>query len=185
VGGKVGIGILVAIVAAVLVVALVPSLRHSVNNLKNSILGRYQNVPVATATATGFGSCTAPLISGNNTVYWYTRAFSSAAPQMLTVTLPTSFTGDVNKIAFTPLVPSTGAPQAGQASPNPMQLVLTATPAGAAVAQPVNLQDPPKFQSVSVSVSKPATLQLQLAATDPGAAPGTCAETGIVFYEKG
>ncbi len=183
-GGKSVLIILVVIVAAAAVVFGVPSIRNKVLNIKSSLTSRYQKVPVATATATGVGSCTAPLLTGNNTVYWYTQP-SGAATQVLTVNVAPSFTGSVSRIAFTPLKPSTRAPAAGAASPNPQQLLLTSTPASSLAAIPLTLTDPPAFQVLGVTVTKPTQIQLHLAATDAGAASGTCAETGVVFYSKG
>jgi hypothetical protein len=141
----------------------------------------YVKVPLEAATATGPGDCGPAQLATNDTVYWYTRAVSDG-PESLTVTVAPSFTGTIARIAFTPLVAGPNAAPSGQASPNPEEMVLTSTPPGSAT--PVSLSNPPTFEQVKVQVPHPADIRLRLVSTDPGAAPTTCAETAVVFYER-
>jgi hypothetical protein len=149
--------------------------------LRYDIVPAYLKVPLEAATATGPGDCGPAQLAANDTVYWYTRALSDG-PESLTVTVAPSFTGTIARIAFTPLVANSNAAPSGQASPNPEQMVLTSTPPGPAV--PITLSDPPAFEQVKVKVAQPSEVRLRLVGTDPGAAPTTCAETAVVFYER-
>jgi hypothetical protein len=47
----------------------------------------------------------------------------------------------------------------------------------------IELNNPPAFQEENLKVLRPEDMVLRLIATDPGAIPATCAETGIVLYE--
>lgn len=184
--GRIIARLLAAIVVIVVVLfAAVPSLRHKITNagshIRNEISPAYTPVPLQGGTASGYGSCTAPQLAKNSTVYWYTRSVSDG-PQTLTLNVDPSFTGQIVRVAFTPLVAATSAAPSGQASPNPEELAVTTTPPGPT--KHLLLANPPKFQVLTVSLAHPTQIQVQLLATDPGAAPTTCAETGVVFYSK-
>lgn len=189
--GGPGVGRIIArlfaalVVLAVVLFAAVPSLRHKItnagNHIRNQVNPAYIPVPLQGGAAAGYGGCTNPQLAKNSTVYWYTRSVSDG-PQTLTLNVDPSFTAQIVRVAFTPLVADTSAAPSGHASPNPEELAVTTTPAG-----PTNhifLANPPKFQVVRVSLTHPTQIQVQLLATDPGAAASTCAETGIVFYSK-
>ena len=141
----------------------------------------YSKVPLASAKVASPGACGTAQMQGNDTVYWYTRA-GGGGSEVLTMTIASSFTGTISKIAFTPLKPATHAPQAGQASPYPQQIVLSSTPSGADTV--INLNNPPSFQQETIKVVGPSEVSLRLVTIDPGAAAGTCAEMGVVLYEK-
>ena len=177
--------VLIVVLVAVVVGAVDPSARHSVtrqvNRWRYDILPSYQKVPLETVDASGYGSCTPPVLSGNDTVYWYTRAVIDG-PEDLTITVAPGFTGTIAKIAFTPLVASASAPPNGQASPNPEEIALRSTPPS--TPETITLANPPKFQQATVKVVSPSVVRLQLVSTDPGAAPTTCAETGLVLYQR-
>jgi hypothetical protein len=100
----------------------------------------------------------------------------------LTINIVPSFTGTISKIAFTPLTAPTHPAQSGQASPHPQQIVLSTVPPGSDTV--VNLNNPPSFQQENVHLVRPNEVQLRLVTTDPGATPATCAETGLVLYER-
>ncbi len=177
--------LLTALLLVVVVFALVPSLRHQVSKGYTQVEGvfvpTYSKVPLASAKTTTPGGCGGAVLQGNDTVYWYTQA-GGGGSELLTVTIAPSFTGTISKIAFTPLKPATHAPQAGQASPYPQQIVLSSTPSGADTV--INLNNPPSFQQETIKVVGPSEVSLRLVTTDPGAAAGTCAEMGVVLYEK-
>lgn len=176
---------MVVVLLAVVVCAVVPSVKDKVvdlvHHLKYDVAPSYPVVPVQAVNGAGSGGCTVAQLAKNDTVYWYTRPLSDG-PQTLTITIPPGFSGTIARIAFTPLVAAVSPPANGAASPNPEELVLSSTPAS--VAQPITLQNPPKFEQVTVDVAQPTAVRLQLVSTDPGAAPGTCAETGVVLYER-
>jgi hypothetical protein len=179
-------GKVVGIVLLVIVVfAVVPSLRHRASNWYTSaydqLVPSYSKVPVERVQASGSGDCGPPLLQDNDTVYWYTRAASDGA-QSLTISIVPSFTGTISKIAFTPLTTPTHPAQSGQASAHPQQIVLSTTPPGSDTV--VNLNNPPSFQQENVHLVRPNEVMLRLVTTDPGAAPATCAETGLVLYER-
>lgn len=177
--------LLTALLLVIVVSTVVPSLRHQVSKGYTQVEGvfvpTYSKVPLASAKTAGPGNCGSAVLQGNDTVYWYTRA-GGGGSELLTMTIASSFTGTISKIAFTPLKPATHAPQAGQASPYPQQIVLSSTPSGAATV--INLNNPPSFQQESIKVVGPSEVSLRLVTTDPGAASGTCAEMGVVLYEK-
>jgi hypothetical protein len=169
----------------VVVFSVDPSLRHKVStwftDVKNKLVPSYSKVAVEDATATGYGGCGPAQLQGNDTIYWYTRAVADGA-QALSIAIPPSFTGTINKIAFTPLTAPTNAPESGQASPHPVQMVLSSKPAGPTTV--INLADPPKFQQETIKVVRPRNVLLRLVTTDAGAMTKTCAETGVVLYEE-
>ena len=177
--------LLIALLLVVVVFAVVPSLRHTVSKWYTKAEGvfvpTYAKVPLASVKVANPGDCGAAQLQGNDTVYWYTRP-GGGGSELLTMTIASSFTGTISKIAFTPLKPATHAPQAGQASPYPQQVVLSSTPAGAGTV--INLNNPPSFQQENIKVVHPSEVSLRLVTTDQGAAAGTCAETGVVLYEK-
>ena len=177
--------LVIAILLVVVVFAVVPSLRHTVSKWYTKAEGvfvpTYAKVPLASVKVANPGDCGAAQLQGNDTVYWYTRP-GGGSSELLTMTIASSFTGTISKIAFTPLKPATHAPQAGQASPYPQQVVLSSTPAGAGTV--INLNNPPSFQHENIKVVHPSEVSLRLVTTDQGAAAGTCAETGVVLYEK-
>jgi hypothetical protein len=150
------------------------------SELKGKFVPTFSKVPVERVSASNFGACGAPLLQDNDTVYWYTPA--GGGPQSLTIALASSFTGTISKIAFTPLTPPTHAPQSGQASPYPSQIVLSSTPAGNDTV--INLNNPPAFQQETIKLVGPSEVLLRLVTADQGAVAGTCAETGIVLYER-
>ena len=177
--------LVLAVLLVVVVFAVVPSLRHQVSKGYTKVEGvfvpTYSKVPLAAAKVANAGDCGPAQLQGNDTVYWYTRA-GGGGSELLTMTIASSFTGTISKIAFTPLQPATHAAQAGQASPYPQQVVLSSTPAGAATV--INLNNPPAFQHENIQIVGPKAVNLRLVTTDPGAAAGTCAEMAVVLYEK-
>ena len=178
-------GVLIVALVAVIVCAVDPPLRQRITNEANriryDIVPSYQKVPLQSANATGYGSCTPALLSGNDTVYWYTRAVIDG-PEDLTIAVAPGFTGTITRIAFTPLVANASAAPSGQASPNPEEIILRSTPPSPPGT--ITLDNPPKFDQATVKVISPSVIRLQLVSTDPGAAPTTCAETGLVLYES-
>jgi ribosomal protein L40E len=177
--------LLVLAVLVAVVFSVDPAPRHTAVNWYSRAFHRivpsYSKVPVEHVGATRFGDCGPPLLQSNDTVYWYTQPGGDGL-QLLTITVAPNFAGTISKIAFTPLNPPVHAPQSGRASPYPEQISLSSSPAG--IGTVVNLNNPPTFQQESIKVVRPSEVVLRLVATDPGAAPATCAETGIVLYER-
>jgi hypothetical protein len=174
----------VVLLLVVVVFSVDPSLRHMVSTwyseAKDKLVPSYSKVAVEDASATGHGDCGPAQLQGNDTIYWYTRAAADGA-QALTISIAPSFTGTITKIAFTPLTAPTNAPQSGQASPHPVQMVLSSKPAGPTAV--INLADPPTFQQENIKVPRPSQVTLRLVTTDAGATAKTCAETGVVLYQ--
>ncbi len=162
-----------------------PTLRHRATNWYSSVYHQvvpsYSKVPVDHVGGTHFGDCGPPLLQDNDTVFWYTQPGGDGS-QLLTITVAPNFAGTISKIAFTPFTPSAGAAQSGQASPYPEQISLSSSPMGTGTI--IDLNNPPAFQQENIKVVRPSELVLRLLTTDPGAAPATCAETGIVLYER-
>lgn len=138
-------------------------------------------VPLKSAVATGYGDCGPALLDNTNTTaYWYTRS-TRDAPQTLTITISPSFTGTVGVIAFSALtaqqLPS------GEASPHPYMVRLISKPQGTIV--PISLQDPPpKLLKITITAEHRAEIELQVINTDSGSGLNSCAETGVVLWER-
>ncbi len=181
-GSKVGKGLALVVVLAVIAFSAIPPLRHDVTSTYDRIFSKAHPIALAGApTGRHHGACSAPVLGQDNaTLYWYTRPASVAA-QSVTVTVAPSFTGSVSSIVFTPLVANPSTTLAGP-SPHPVTLDVSSEPAGTSTV--IQLKNPPVLQGVTVSISRPTSITLRLVSSDPGAARGTCAETGIVFEGK-
>jgi|GEM_PF-3878664 hypothetical protein len=181
-GGKLGKGLGIVVLLAVIVFAAVPSLRHTITNTFHNIVTKPQAVALAGApVARNHGFCPPPLLGQNNaTLYWYTRP-ANAGPESVSVAVAPSFTGTISSVVFTPLVANPTTSLAGP-SPHPVVLRLVATPSDTVTT--IRLKDPPVLQSVAVSLPAPRRITLKLLSSDAGAARNTCAETGIVFEGK-
>jgi len=181
-GGKLGKGLGVVVLLAVIIFAAVPSLRHSITNTFHNIVTKPQAVALGGApVARNHGFCPPPLLGQNNaTLYWYTRP-ADAGPESVSVAVAPSFAGTISSVVFTPLVANPTTSLAGP-SPHPVVLRLIATPSDTVTT--IRLKDPPVLQSVAVSLPAPRRITLKLLSSDAGAARNTCAETGIVFEGK-
>lgn len=183
---RAGKAVLGLVVLAAIVVSVDPTLRNkavsAAHRVRYDLFPAYPKVPLQAAVASGSGACGPAQLLHNDTVYWYTRSLSDS-PQALSITVAPTFTGTVDRLAFTPLVPTNQAAPSGQASPNPQEVILTAQPPGTP-RTPITLDNPPKFQQATVKVKRATEVRLRLVSTDPGAAPTTCAETAVVLYER-
>jgi len=172
----------VVVVAAALVV-IVPGLRShltsAANRVRRDIHPHYAEIPVSSATQAVPDGCTDPSISGNATVYWYTKPVGPAA-QVLTVTFAPSFKGKLDKVGVTPIAAAPGA-GATLATPAPSELQVT----GSSTVTPgqLVLANPPKFQSFTLKSTGVHSLQIRVLSSDPTAS-SSCAETAFIFYEK-
>jgi hypothetical protein len=174
----------VALVAVVLFAA-VPSLRRRVTNeattIRRNIRPHYPKIALQSATATGGSGCPAPRVVDNSVVYWYTRPVGGPS-QALTVTVASTFKGNLYNLGVTPLPPAQGSAPAGGVLPYPLQLVVSA--GSGQPPKTLVMANPPKFHTFGVRVTHPHQLQISATSTDPGAAPNSCAETAYIFYDR-
>jgi len=175
----------VAVVIIVILFAAVPSLRKHVTNeatsIRRSIHPNYPKVALQSATAANVGSCPAPRLKDNSTVYWNTHT-SSGPVQVLTVTLAANFTGNLDKVGVTPMAPDPAPAATAAALPYPAQLSFRS---GATPLLPtLVLANPPAFRSFTVKATHPRTIEVSALSTDPGAPANACAETALIFYDR-
>jgi hypothetical protein len=181
-GGKVGKGLAIVVVLAVLAFVAIPSLRHTATRTYDKIFAKPHAIALAAASVRNHGICPAPILGQDNaTLYWYTHP-ANGARESVTVTLAPSFTGSVTSVVFTPLIANPTTTLAGRPSPHPVAIKLIAEPSNTTTI--IRLKDPPVLQSVSLSVPRATSITLQLLSSDAGSARSTCAETGVVFEGK-
>jgi len=180
-GGKIGKGVLVLVMVAVIAFAAVPSLRHKITNAFSNLVTKAQPLPLAGAPiTTGYSRCGTTLIGpDNSTLYWYTGPRPDG-PESVTIQVAPTFSGSLTQIVFTQLVANSSTTLVG-VTPYPRVLTLSSRPSGKTTN--IVLQNM-KVQGIPVSVHNPTTLTLRLVASTSGAALSSCAELGIVFEGK-
>jgi len=174
--------VLIVLLVVVVVLAVDPSARNRAtsyaNRIRYDIVPSYSMVPLKSAVASG--GCNPAVLANNDTVYWYTRS-TRDAPQSLTMTISPNFKGTIGVIAFTPLQAPLVVPS-GSAAPAPYVIRIVSQPLGTVVTS--SLDDPPKFLKVDITNVNRTELVIQAINTDSGAGLGSCAETGVVLWER-